>query len=115
MPRYIDVDAFRMENWMSEKCKDCRSNQKECQYNDYSKRDFCEWLDDAPTVEAVPVVHGKWIMKDSGLWQECSVCGVAVEVDSMFMCKASEDSNFLYCPHCGARMDLEGLDAEKED
>lgn len=104
MPRYIDVDAFRMENGMSEKCEDCRSNQKECQYNDYSKRDFCGWLDDAPTVEAVPVVHGEWIMKDSGLWQECSVCGVAVEVNSMFMCKASEDSNFLYCPHCGSRM-----------
>lgn len=57
-----------------------------------------------PTVDAAPVKHGKWEVTDSGLWQSCSLCGVAVEVDSMFMCKASEDSNFLYCPHCGARM-----------
>lgn len=58
-----------------------------------------------PEVEATPVVCGKWKMKEMGLWQECSVCGVAVEIDFMYMCKASEDKNFKYCPHCGARME----------
>jgi rRNA maturation protein Nop10 len=117
MPRYIDVDAFRADYELREHCEECgRYGKKDCDYASYSARDFCGWLDDAPTVEAVPVVHGKWIMKDSGLWQECSVCGVAVEVNSMFMCKASEDSNFLYCPHCGSRMFGEDeKDAEKED
>lgn len=64
-------------------------------------------LDNMPTVDAAPVVHGKWMVSENGLWQYCSICGVSVEVDSMFMCKASEDSNFKYCPHCGAKMDLE--------
>ena len=58
-----------------------------------------------PAVDAAPVVHGRWIDSETGLWQHCSVCGVAVEKESMFMCKASEDSNFNYCPNCGAEMD----------
>lgn len=110
MPRYIDIDAFRKEHRMNEHCEDCERNSRECQYNDFPMMDFCGWLDDAPTVDAVPVVHGKWEVSDTMLWQNCSICGVSVEVYSMFMCKASEDSNFKYCPHCGAKMDLEGLD-----
>ena len=69
-------------------------------------------IEKLPAVEAVQMRRGKWIMKDSGLWQECSVCGVAVEVDSMYMCKASEDMNFNYCPHCGAKM--EGLNGRSD-
>lgn len=55
MPRYIDVDAFRKENRMAEHCEDCERNSRECQYNDFSMMDFCGWLDDAPTVDAVPL------------------------------------------------------------
>lgn len=58
-----------------------------------------------PTVDAVPVRHGKWINREYGLkrdgrhypfWEryECSVCGA----------KADESD---YCPNCGARMDEE--------
>jgi len=71
---------------------------------DYNRISAVEKIRELPSVEAVPMRRGKWIMKDSGAWQECSVCGVAVEVDSMYMCKASEDTNFNYCPHCGAKM-----------
>lgn len=95
--RLIDADAL-----IAEICQDqCERKYCDCDYT-------CSVVApvvNAPTVEAVPVVHGKWIVKDSGLWQECSVCGVAVEVDSMYMCKASEDMNFNYCPHCGAKME----------
>lgn len=94
MARYIDVDAFRMENRMSERCEDCKSNQKECQYNDFSRRDFCGWLDDAPIVDAAPVKHGHW--EDVGsLSCRCSECG----------CKNYRETRF--CPNCGAKMDLE--------
>jgi uncharacterized protein with PIN domain len=54
------------------------------------------------------VVHAKWEQSETGLWQSCSECGVAVEVQSMYMCKASEDENFNFCPHCGAKMDGDG-------
>ena len=57
---------------------------------------------DEPTVDAVPVRHGKWI--DEGQYADffphhawrCSECGEHVlEIDVPW---------FNYCPHCGARM-----------
>lgn len=58
-----------------------------------------EWDDilEAPTVDAVPVRHGKWMPREEGcvypFWERytCSVCG-----------KHADDTD--YCPHCGARM-----------
>ena len=48
---------------------------------------------DAPTVEAVPVVHGEWI---GGKWyKECSVC-------SEVFTPTTTLPNF--CPKCGADM-----------
>jgi len=42
-------------------------------------------------IDAVSVVHGEWIVKQSG-FAECSVCE-----ESFF-------SDYNYCPNCGARM-----------
>lgn len=54
--RLIDLDAFREEFDLREHCEDCgRRNKKECDYPLYSARDFCGWLDDVPTIEAVPL------------------------------------------------------------
>ena len=60
-------------------------------------------IDNAPTVDAVEVVHGRWIIPTiingrSFKIPHCSVCG---EVP----CGVSE--NTKYCAICGARMDLE--------
>ena len=54
-------------------------------------------LFDAPTVNAVPVVHGLWITDEKGV----TYCG---------RCKVIDDfaSVHNYCPNCGARMDGEG-------
>ena len=56
----------------------------------------------APTVDAVPVRHGKWIkwFEDAdGQWMRCSECQM------MFYVGKGRDGN--YCPNCGARMDEE--------
>lgn len=54
----------------------------------------------APTVDAVPVVHGRWIHDGQRInggidWCHCSECG--------------KSDNFCartnYCPNCGAKMD----------
>lgn len=64
--------------------------------------DAAEVLDSirgAPTVDAVPVVHGRWTVKE-GLIENaiCSNCG------RHFQAYYEE---YHYCPRCGAKMDLE--------
>lgn len=57
-------------------------------------------LNDAPTVDAEPIRHGKWIKKrlphtDGGTYE-------------IFMCtECNEGFNWRtnYCPNCGAKMD----------
>lgn len=51
---------------------------------------------EAPTIEAVPVRHGKWLpyLKE-GLRYKCSECGSRFSLA------------YMYCPHCGAKMDSE--------
>lgn len=58
----------------------------------------------APTVDAVEVVHGRWIygVTLNHEWRKCSECLVSQEI---FGC-------FTYCPNCGVKMDG-GADDEK--
>ena len=64
--------------------------------SDYST--ICEQIIQAPTVDAVEVVHGRWI--GSGhLDFFCSVCG-AYQTYLVGMTN--------YCPNCGAKMDGDG-------
>lgn len=59
--RLIDADALRADYGMAEDCKNCKTGYRSCEYDRiYSKMDFCGWLDDAPTVNAIPV---EWIKK----------------------------------------------------
>lgn len=60
--------------------------------------EIADYIDDAPTIDAVPVVHGRWIL---GVPVTCSVCGKpAAEHDSPIVFWESP-----YCPWCGAKMD----------
>ena len=60
------------------------------------------FIKEMPTVDAVEVVHGRWIPADykSYIYCKCSVCGRRITVD--------EETD--YCPHCGAKMDGDGND-----
>ena len=64
---------------------------------------IAEVINSAPTVEAEPVRHGKWI--DEGQYADyhphhawrCSECEEhVIEIDTPW---------FKYCPNCGARME----------
>lgn len=92
MGRLIDADAFdkrirldvgSCEEELTEDFKDGIST-------------ILEMMKTAPTVDAVPVVHGEWTDKDGGI-ATCSVCGDRWGVWSVMK----------YCPNCGARMDGE--------
>ena len=64
----------------------------------YKASDIYSVLDAAPTVDAVPVRHGKWERVEYSFvgGYRCSCCGS----------KALDDS-FNYCGYCGAKMDGE--------
>ena len=60
-------------------------------------------VEKAPTIEAVPVVHGEWIKID-GDWKN-QTTGESVTVHQCSRCGSyflSDPYNF--CPHCGADM-----------
>lgn len=94
--RLIDADALRNklgEVWGIPKDWDGDMDQT-CE-------DAFTLIDDADTIEAVPVVHGEWVRKHIGNgWDDwdaltCSVCDKYYE-------KPNYPTN--YCPNCGADM-----------
>ena len=68
----------------------------------------CDWytpwiikkINEAPTIEAVPVVRGEWkcVDEENEAW-ECSVCG---KVWCLY--GTPIDNGMNYCPKCGADM-----------
>ena len=65
----------------------CKGRETVCT----EKANFLDALDNVPTIDAVPVKHGHWILSDA--YQTCSLCGV-------------KDYGCIppYCQNCGARM-----------
>ena len=71
--------------------------------NRYGTKAIEYYIDNAPTVDAEPVRHGRW---DGAT---CSVCGfswseVTYEAPQVEM---------SFCPNCGAKMDEEEKDCER--
>lgn len=58
------------------------------------------WIDYLQIYELEEVMRGRWVV-DPGIGLYCTVCGFDIGNDLDFM----EYVN--YCPHCGARMDLD--------
>ena len=67
-------------------------------------------IEDAPTVDAVEVVHGRWELygNDDGCGSSyfCSSCHGSFDEDLFYM--YGQYRHFNYCPNCGARMDAKG-------
>jgi PHP family Zn ribbon phosphoesterase len=75
---------------------DSRDREDVQMHNDWL--DYTKLVKDAPTIEAEPVRHGRWV-SDTGSWLlgRCSQCREIYSWDSL------AGSN--YCPNCGAKMD----------
>lgn len=69
---------------------------------DERERDVCNTIDITPTVDAKPVVRGKWIDKCARDWH-CSVCGKPSPIHFDGYCISDK---LDYCCRCGAKMDL---------
>lgn len=67
-------------------------------------------LQAAPTIDAVPVVHARWVKDTYNGRTCCSACKVALP-GVWYYNGEDEDENYeeidstLYCPNCGAKMD----------
>ena len=57
-------------------------------------------LEEAPSVDVAPVVHGKWKYFHKQNKAVCSNCSFERELDLNF-------GSAVACPNCGAKMDLE--------
>lgn len=56
-----------------------------------------------PTADVAPVIHAKWIFVNDRCG--CSNCRLCLSYDGNGV--IIDMSHLPYCPHCGARMDLE--------
>ena len=61
-------------------------------------------IENAPAVDAAPVVHGRWEFKYEGTYRKrrsyCSVCGRRSGIGGII-----ENQKKPYCPNCGAKME----------
>lgn len=94
MPRYIDADAL-LESGIC----------VEYGYNDNGlllipMRDVTNSIRNAPTIDAEPVRHGRWVERGYVCGEtewECTSCG-----NTEWRTSASR---LKWCPFCGAKMD----------
>jgi PHP family Zn ribbon phosphoesterase len=90
--RLIDVDAVEKQAY--------DDVHYHAELEDWEFDVVTHYLDHATTVDAVPVVHGRWTptTKYDSCW--CSCC--KKQYTGFFA------SGWNYCPNCGARMDGDG-------
>lgn len=67
-------------------------------------------VDSLPTVDAVEVVHGRWVLlaefSDGSICTECPVCGEEYTYKKGRLEHIGvEYAKYNYCPNCGAKMD----------
>ena len=101
MKRLIDADALAREMYhKSFEVDDGRNVWNSGLWIRY--KIFEEAIRDAPTIDAEPVKHGKWMLYydiEQGRALRCSECKM------VFWVGDGREGNF--CPNCGAKMDEE--------
>ena len=101
--RLIDADAL-LANLEDEPYVWTDTAEEIQERNDW--QEFLHFVLGAPTIDAVPMVHGKWIdSAEHGGYCVCSACHDCY-VDGEWVI----GGKWSYCPNCGAKMDKEDLD-----
>ena len=85
--RIIDADALK-------KAVNGRSTHW---LNDWSTLGVLAVIDEQPTIDAVPVVHGEWEYKPNIYICECTAC-------RKYWIPNGDKYEYHYCPNCGAKM-----------
>ena len=93
--RLIDANAL-----MNSMC--CLDGETQCDAEDCIRYKERKYIEAAPTIEAEPIRHGRWIVHTTWnrmfglIHSECSECKFDRNGDL---------SSWKFCPNCGARMD----------
>ena len=66
-----------------------------------NRQDIIDLINNQPTVDAVPVVHGRWAHLGGDEWC-CSVCGFVITTEGSW-----DKPTKKYCEDCGAKMEQE--------
>ena len=99
MPRLIDADSIQAK---LERKKAGVANQRYTEgWNDCMMR-VKSMVSKAPTIDTMPVVHGRWVHLGGDEWF-CSAWGFVISTEG-----SCDKPTKKYCEDCGAKMD-EGL------
>ena len=107
------IDANALMEQVNNLCSDGSENWIGTDNISYiSHADVADIISDAPTVDAVEVVHGRWEDRENPQWRaydirHCSICGWYIAKNNL----RKKDLHWNYCPNCGAKMD----GAERKD
>ena len=71
-----------------------------------SAKKAIRYVEDAPTLDAVPVRHGKWLKA----YGDHEAFGVRPFYRYCSKCNEATVFPYNYCPNCGARMDEDETD-----
>ena len=93
------IDANALIYWLT-KATGFRTNCEDCTSIDCLECIIDEAIKNAPTIEAKPVVHGRWISKNHHGYEWVFVCSNCDYIDGY---PFNDRPN--YCPNCGAKMD----------
>lgn len=88
-------------------------SERETCGKDYDFYGLLSDIEHAPTVDAVPVKHGRWEQEDNVFDDLTYICSACHEPWTLIT-GTPLDNNMYYCPNCGAKMDLEEQDADRK-
>ena len=107
--RIIDADSLvrNIKKWE----KYIGNYEKEIPYNEDIYVSTMLTIEDEPTVDAVPIKHGRWVGNERHT--SCSICGQTYCVPD------GQDGHldmtfYKYCPNCGADMRTKETDCDYE-
>ena len=68
-------------------------------------------LQDIPAADVAPIIHAEWSHQHDDYfdWWECTNCGYGEEGEMQFT--EGVDVRTNYCPHCGAKMEVDYEDS----
>lgn len=106
--RLIDANEVMQRN--EEAFRKAQANPAENLVSVIQYHTVKEMVSSSPTVDAAPVVHGRWIEDDETARRYCSRCGFSIRDDASYELYGDYQVKPKHCPECGAKMDLEVSD-----